>query len=301
MLDKIKMKNIRQIMLCLMSRRSATKAKIVEDTGLSTSTVSSCVNSLLKLDLLLADGMEDSDGGRRSRIYRFNRDYGNFIGLELRAGVIRGVVTDFEASPVKKILRPVGGEIFPVGEVIEILDRETAQKEKVLGIGICVSGRMDYKEQVIVSAPELKWQFVHLKEILERRYMIFTHLEHPANAAAIYEGAAGCARGGRDYLYIGEGAEDKAALVLDGCLCRGMENTAGNLSGVKVNAELLGFLGVSRLIAGYRTEDFKNRMCRAADGFGGEICCVRQSEEIYSLGAAAAAQCEWFESIYFML
>lgn len=301
MLDKIKIKNIRQIMLCLMGRSSATKACIGEDTGLSTSTVSSCVNSLLKLNLLLADGMEESYGGRRSTIYRLNKEYGSFIGLELQAGMIRGVVTDFEINTVKNILRPVEGEIFPIGEIMAVLDRETAEKGKILGIGICVSGQMSYRNQIILSAPELKWQFVHLKEILERRYMIFTHLEHPVNGAAIYEGTVGCARGGNNFLYIGEGMEGKAALVLDGSLCRGKDNMAGNLSGRQIRAEMLAFLGLDRLIVGYRTEDFRNRTCQAAEGFGGEILCTRQPEEIYALGAAAAAQCQWFESIYFML
>ena len=70
-------------MLCLMTRGRATKAELVADTGLSMSTVSSCINSLLKLTLLTTDGMEDSSGGRCSTIYSMKADYGCFIGLDV--------------------------------------------------------------------------------------------------------------------------------------------------------------------------------------------------------------------------
>ncbi len=121
MLDQIKIHNIKQIMLCLMARRCATKAEIVEDTGLSTSTVSSCVNSLLKLKLLVVNGMDDSSGGRRSTIYRVNSAYGCFIGLDLRPEGIQGVVTDCEAQILKRISFPLGGGTAPLHAIMELL------------------------------------------------------------------------------------------------------------------------------------------------------------------------------------
>lgn len=305
MLDQIKIHNIKQIMLCLMARRCATKAEIVEDTGLSTSTVSSCVNSLLKLKLLTVKGMDDSSGGRRSTIYRVNAGYGCFLGLDVRPDGIRGVVTDCEAQILKRIFVPLGGGTAPLHAITEILQQQTAQCKNVLGIGIGVAGTLDHEEQIIVSAPELGWRFVHLKEIVERQYMIFTHVEHQVNAGAIYEGMMGCAKGEKNYLYLGEAPGDKAALVLDGRLCRGADNAAGSLSGVPIcqvmRPELLHFLGVSRLVVGYETEAFKDEVCRGAAGFGGQVCCIPQSEDTYPTGLAAVTQREWFESIYFML
>lgn len=305
MLDQIKIHNIKQIMLCLMARRCATKAEIVEDTGLSTSTVSSCVNSLLKLKLLVVNGMDDSSGGRRSTIYRVNSAYGCFIGLDLRPEGIQGVVTDCEAQILKRISFQLDGGTAPLHAIMELLNAEIAHNKNVLGIGVGVAGKLDYEEQIIVSAPEFGWQFVHLKEIIERQYMVFTHLDHQINAGAIYEGMMGCARGEKHYLYISEAPGGKAALVLDGRLCRGADNATGDLCGTQELGPawlgLLHFLGISQLIVGYATEEFRNKVCESTKGFGGQVHYIRHSQDTYPVSMAAVTQREWFESIYFML
>lgn len=305
MLDQIKIKNIKKIMLCLMARRCATKAQIVEDTELSTSTVSACINSLLKLKLLVSDGMEDSSGGRRSTIYRLNRSYGCFIGLVLSPTRIDGVVADCEAKVIKQISCPMEKGAFTINVITDILREEIEQNSNILGIGIGIAAELDYKEQIVISAPELKWQFVHLKEIIERQYMIFTYVDHYINAAAICEGMIGKARGQKNYIYVGENSGGKIGLVLDGKLCRGVNNSMGEISEKQIMdllcPDALRFLGVSQLLVGYQSQAFKRKICTCAQGFSGEIVCVEQTKDTYPLGMAAVAQRQWFESIYFML
>ena len=78
MLDQLKIGNLTNILTCLFSEKRLTKAQLVRLTGLSNSTVSSAVNSLLKLKLLVGDGYGESIGGRllcrrnRLRKHRFN-------------------------------------------------------------------------------------------------------------------------------------------------------------------------------------------------------------------------------------
>lgn len=305
MLDQIKIKNIKKIMLCLMAHRCATKSQIVEDTELSTSTVSSCINSLLKLKLLVSDGMKDSSGGRRSTIYRLNHSYGCFIGLVLSPEKIDGVVVDCEVKVIKRISCPVEKDAFLINAVTEILEKEISETTNILGIGIGVSAEMDYKEQIVISAPKLKWQFVHLKEIIERQYMIFTYVDHPVNAAAVCEGMVGKARGQKNYIYIGENSGGKIALVLDGRVCRGAGNSMGEISEEQIVNLMcpgaLRFFGVSHLLVSYQSQAFKDRVCTRAQGFSGEIICIEQTKDTYPIGMAAVAQRQWFESIYFML
>ena len=106
-LDQMKRNNIKQIMLCLMTRGRATKAELVADTGLSMSTVSSCINSLLKLTLLTTDGMEDSSGGRRSTIYSMKPDYGCFIGLDVYSDKIVAIAQDCQAQLLSQTVFPI--------------------------------------------------------------------------------------------------------------------------------------------------------------------------------------------------
>ena len=305
MLDQIKIKNIKEIMLCLVACRCATKAKIAEDTQLSTSTVSSCINSLLKIKLLVTDGMEDSSGGRRSTIYRLNRSYGCYVGLVLSATAIEGAVVDCETNVLEHISRPVEEKTFLIHAITEVLGKVISEHSNVLGIGIGVSAELDYKEQIVISAPELGWQFVHLKEIIERQYMIFAYIDHPVNAAAIYEEMTGKAHGQKNYLYVGENSTGKTALVLDGHLCRGVGNSAGKLTGENLKKavcpDALQFLGVSQLLVNYKSKEFKDQIDTYAKGFTGKLVYVEQTENTYPTAMAAVAQRKWFESIYFML
>ncbi len=305
MLDKIKINNIKRIMLTLLRRKHATKTGIVTDTGLSNSTVSSCVNSLLELKLLVVDGMEDSAGGRRSSIYRINGAYGRFIGVDMRKDAMVVVVTDCENHVLSSTVYPFRADKPTINCLLEVLDTVLAQNENVLGIGIGLSGSLDHQEQVVISNPDYEWQFVHLKEIVERQYLIFTYIDHRVNGAAVSEGMVGSACEQENYLYIGENSGEKAALVLNSQLCRGVDNTTGQIPERELNrlmsSEMLNFLGVSSVLIGYRTEGFKDKLYQSISDFTGEIICIRQTNDTYPAGMAAITQREWFESIYFML
>ena len=97
----------------------------------------------------------------------------------------------------------------------------------------------------------------------------------------------------------------KAALVLDGRLCRGADNATGDLCCAQELGPawpgLLHFLGISQLIVGYETEEFRNKVCESTKGFGGKAHYIRHSQDTYPVSMAAVTQREWFESIYFML
>lgn len=303
-LDQMKRNNIKQIMLCLMTRGRATKAELVADTGLSMSTVSSCINSLLKLTLLTTDGMEDSSGGRRSTIYSMKPDYGCFVGLDVYSDKIIAIAQDCQANILaqKVFLIPVGEKTINI--LSEALEQLFTEHENVLGIGIGLSGRINSQDQIIVSAPDVGWEFVHLREIVERQFMTFTYVDHRINGTAVHQGMLNQLNR-NNYLYLGEGVDEKAALILDGRLCRGVDNTTGSLSmgsdGSTPWLMMLRFLGVSDLVIGYETDEFKEAFLNEIMDFNGEIHCVQQTETTHAVGIAVAAQREWFESIYFML
>ena len=303
-LDQMKRNNIKQIMLCLMTRGRATKAELVADTGLSMSTVSSCINSLLKLTLLVTDGMEDSSGGRRSTIYSMKPDYGCFIGLDVYPDKIVAIAQDCQANILaQKVFSIPAGE-KTINILSEAVGQLFSQNENVLGIGIGLSGRINSQDQIVVSSPDVGWEFVHLREIVERQFMTFTYVDHRINGTAVHQGMLNQLQR-NNYLYLSEGVDEKAALILDGRLCRGVDNTTGSLCRTADAAfpwlTMLRFLGVSDLVIGYETEKFKEAFLNEAAEFNGEIHCVQQTENTHAVGIAIAAQREWFESIYFML
>jgi len=305
MLDQMKIKNLTNILVCLFSRKYATKAELVRYTGLSNSTVSSAVNSLLKLGLLVCVGMRDSIGGRRSVIYRLNKEYGHFIGIDLNGGSADLVVTDCENNSVYKVTQKIERDTPVIHQLNALIERILVSFPKVLGIGIGLSGEIEFERQIVVQCGEFGWQHVPLKEIVERRFMIFTYIDHRVNGAAIREGLIGQAARMCNYLCIYESCEEKSALILNGNVCRGEKNRTGLMPLVSTfftAADMLfQFLDISKIFIGYCTEKFKIEAENAVSSFKERLYFFPEPESVFALGMAAAAEKEWFQSIYFRL
>lgn len=305
MLDQLKIKNLTNILVCLFSQQTATKAELVQLTGLSNSTVSSSVNSLLKLDLLACVGMEDSGGGRRSTIYRLNKSYGQFIGADMQDTELKIVVTDCENQLIDRQTYPIDSARPAIDQLTTAIEQMVAQYPKVLGIGIGLDAQIDHENQVVRHCDTFGWHHVHLKEILERHFMFFTYLDHRANGAAIREGLVGQAKGLKNYLCYYESAKRKAAVVLDGQICRGHRNCTGRVEDMaRFIASAQGFadfLDLSRVFIGYNTEDHKKYLMELAPALSDRIVCFPEADDTVAVGMATVAQKEWFQSIYFML
>ncbi len=305
MLDKMKIKNLTKIMVCILSKQVTTKADLVENTELSNSTVSSAVNSLIKLDLLEKAGFEESIGGRRSTIYKMNSSYAHFLGIGLYKNNIHFVITNFAGEFVESF----GIEIEPSASVIKILinaiEKVMGTYPKIIGIGIGLDAEINYKEQIIISCDAYNWKQVHLKEILERKFLTFIYIDHLANGVAYRERLFGYAKETENYLCYHESAQTKAALVLNNSICRGQENYTGKIDSIHEFFEhidiFIKFLDVSKIIIRYFTEEFKNMANQLAKEHQKTIICIEQMDNDVEIGMAISAQREWFKSVYFML
>lgn len=305
MLDQMKIKNLTNILVCLFSKKCATKAELVQNTGLSNSTVSSAVNSLLKLGLLICAGMQDSIGGRRSAIYRLNKDYGTFIGIDLDGESLTLAITGCENDIVDIYTKRTVSGTPLIHQLIALLEHTLLRFPNVLGIGIGLPAEIEFKEQVVIRCKKIGWEQVHLKEIIERRFMIFTYVDHRANGAALNEGLTGRAAEVSNYMSLYESSKEKATLVLNKKICRGEKNCTGIISSdtsfFAWLSSLLCFLDVSDIFIGYCTEKFQINVKKLLQNFNGRVVCFPESDYIIALGMAAAAEKEWFQSIYFRL
>ena len=302
MLDQLKIGNLTNILTCLFSEKRLTKAQLVRLTGLSNSTVSSAVNSLLKLKLLVGDGYGESIGGRRSEIYRLNKAYGRFIGVDMCANGFYVVVTDCENTVLTQFFDLYDNRVPKIHFLLGVLEKVIKQFPGVLGIGIGLAAHIDFSEQIVIDCPDVCWSQVHLKEIIERHFMIFTYIDHRVNAAAIREGLLGYAADIKNYLFFYENSPDKAALVLNGGICRGHTNYNGKWEdsyGLTGKVRLLSELfDVERIFIAYKTQAYKAQW---KNDLPQSVVCFEAKKNMCALGAAAVVQKEWFRSIYFML
>jgi len=305
MLDQLKIKNLTNILLCIFSNRSATKTDLVNETGLSNSTVSSSVNSLYKLNLLLHGGMEDSIGGRRSVIYKLNKDYGQFIGVDLYKDQLHIVVTDCQNTVLQVYQYLLTKDVSAINLLASGLEEILAAYPNVLGIGIGLDAQINAKEQIVVRSEYYNWHNVHLKEVIERQFQIFTYIDHRVNGAAVREGIFGNAYGLQDYMCIYESSKEKAALIQDKNICRGQYNYTGQMRNTDPSPEslssLISFFDIAAVCIGYLTPEYKEKWVQVSNCCASRVICCLEESNLIEKGMAAIAQKEWFQSIYFML
>lgn len=306
MLDQMKIQNLTNIMTCLLSLRSATKAELVQITGLSNSTVSDSINNLLKQELVVSIGMKKSMGGRRATIYRLNPFYGQFIGLDLTKHALEICITDCENKPLWIKTVPLNQKTPIINSLLQELVKCFTQFPKVLGIGIGLDGSIDIAEQVVIHSDDQHWNRVHLKEIIERQFLTYTAIDHRSNGATLEEGLLGNARNHANYLCLFESSQNKLGIVLNNDLCRGTDNMAGKLDSVETffeqAANYCNLFAPSKVVIRYKTDAFKKNAGNLVEMLGKELTVTAPEEEAgMAKGMALLAQKGWFKSIYFFI
>lgn len=307
MLNQLKITNIKRILTQLLADQKATKQDLVQKTGLSNTTVSDSINSMLRLGLVLADGSEASIGGRRSAIYTMNHAYGQFIGLELHRGHAVFAVTDpLGALLAHRRLECAAGEL-PIHFVFRALEAACAlpAAQNPLAIGIGLQGAIDYGEQIVLDSQPLGWQNVHLKEIIERRLYIPTFIDHGANGQLPLERFA-CGPGTPDNLMVlCEAFPCKAGVCMAGEILRGQRNLCGSVdsfdAALDAAPDMARCWDVARLVVKTRTPGAAKRAGALQRAHPQLVRALPLSEEDPARGMALLAETLWFESIYFML
>ena len=101
---------------------------------------------------------------------------------------------------------------------------------------ILVPGRLDYKREVVLQAPNLSsLDHFALKAALEESFCLPVLLENDANAAAVGEMWLGAARGARNIVCLTLGTGVGSGIILEGKLWRGTEGSAGELGHATVD------------------------------------------------------------------
>lgn len=308
MFSKLKIQNIKNIMLQLLADGTATKQGIVQKTGLSNTTVSDAINSMLRLGCVFADGAEDSIGGRRSAIYKINNYYGQFLGIEMRYNGLyilwcdacghkigERFITKMEQEPPIRLLYRAIETVLALPEV-----------SNPLAIGIGLEGAMDHENQIVIESQMLSWQNVHLKEIIERQFYIPTYIDSAINGQIGFQRFIKQLDKSSNILIISESFHYKVAICLDGTICRGTTNVCGTIptfgDALTYILPMAESLDIERLLIGYQSPQYEEEIKNLFDTNGRvqiQACLVKDGD--LAQGMALMAETWWFESIYFLL
>jgi glucokinase-like ROK family protein len=242
--DQILVKQINKaiVLNTIYKKKPISRAEIAKATGLNKSTVSALVDELLAEGLILETGIGESQGGRKPVNLSINKEVGNIIGIDLGVNYILSVLTNFAGEIIweKRISLKKTNDtsLLRVNDLLQLVE-ETIHNAPpsargIIGIGIGVPGIVNYEQGHILSAPNLCWTNVNLKEIVETRFQVPVFIDNEANAGAIGEKWFGSGKKATDLLYVSAGTGIGAGIVINNELYRGSQGLAGEIGHMTV-------------------------------------------------------------------
>lgn len=171
-------------------------ADLAKITGMRPSTIMSILRNLEKKGLIFKSGTGASSvqGGRKPTLWEICGNYGYIIGMQIELNEVHGVLIDLNSRILARSSMPVEGVltledlqsyIFRV--VDSLVTPQKISRKNLLGMGIGISGLVDYRSGTIVRTALMGEHPVLLKAALEQHYDFPIHIENDANAAAMCE------------------------------------------------------------------------------------------------------------------
>ncbi|MCE5285994.1 MAG: ROK family protein [Pelosinus sp.] len=245
--DQLLVKQINKTLVLntVYQKRPVSRAEIAKITGLNKSTVSALVDELLTEGLIIETGIGESQGGRKPVQLSINAGVGSIIGLDLGVNYILSILTDFAGKilwekriTVKPDERFSEERIDIICELLqETINYAPSSPRGIIGIGIGVPGIVNFDRGTILSAPNLNWKNVNLKNIIEEKFHLPVILDNEANAGAIGEKWFGCCKKATDLIYVSAGRGIGAGIILNDELYRGARGIAGEIGHMTVECQ----------------------------------------------------------------
>ncbi|TFJ93090.1 ROK family transcriptional regulator [Lentibacillus salicampi] len=238
--NTIKNGNKTLVLETIMNHSPISRASIADKTGLNKGTVSSQVSELLDEDLIYEQGPGKSSGGRKPVILLFNEVAGYSIGIDIGVNYIFGILTDLKGNICQEKSLTFNKLSFDEikEKLFEIVDclitSAPSSTYGIVGIGIGVPGATNKNGKVLL-APNLGWQNIDLKTIVENRYDCPVIIENEANAGAYGEKKFGT--GVDDIIYVSIGVGIGVGLILNGDLYQGNDGFSGEMGHMTIQAD----------------------------------------------------------------
>ncbi|HVI46976.1 MAG TPA: ROK family transcriptional regulator [Chitinophaga sp.] len=227
------------------SSGNTTIGDMCKEFNLSAPKVTTLLNDLIRDGLVKEYGKVESTGGRKPSLYGLVPDSAFFIGVDIKQHHLNLGLSDLH----KNLAHVKEGVAYKLDNSRESLDelclhikqfiRELpVTKEKILGIGINLSGRINY-------ATGYSYSFFHfddepLSKVLEGRLGIKVFLENDSRAMAYGEFNSDAVHGERNVLFLNLDYGIGMGVLIDGQLYYGKSGYSGEVGHIPLfNNEII--------------------------------------------------------------
>lgn len=218
-----------------------SRTLLAEATQLSPSVITNVSQELLGLGLLheMPVMREKERRGRPSILLTVNATHAYFVGVCITETPPLVVLVDTRGNVVgqHEITAPDKPEDVATSiqsGMIRLLRSKNIALKQVRGIGIALSGFVDFNKGICIYSAALSWNNVPLADIVSQATGIPTHIDNDANAVAIGERLFGMAREFKNFTILTLGRNIGCAHYIDGRLYRGHDGGAGEIGHITI-------------------------------------------------------------------
>lgn len=239
----VKQLNRSIVLNCIRRSSPVSRSSVSRLTGLNKSTVSALTAELVAEQQIVELGTGHSTGGRRPQLLSFNAQVGLALGIEVDVTAIRGAVCDLSGRRLAtyEVSMPVDNRVDDTVDALLSVARYLIEQAPptplgILGVGVGVPGIVDTAQGTVLLAPNLGWQDLQLRSLLEKSLGLPVYLENEAKAAALGEKWFGAGGEAANLVYVSLGMGIGAGVILNGQLFRGSHGLAGEVGHTVVEA-----------------------------------------------------------------
>ncbi len=244
--DRFLIRSINQSVLLNLIRANGpiSRPQLATLSGLSQVTVIKITNALIDRHLILEKDYAESTGGRRAGLLEINPEGGFAVGLIPQQYSLTAVILNLNSDLVYSqqwniTLRdnyPQAIDLF-VQCIEELFSNSGIPREKIIGVGLGMSGLIDAERGYCIDSWIMNWQNVEISRPLEARLGIPVFLDNDVNCLAIYEKLFGQGQPYHHFLVVAIGGGVGLGIVVNGDLYRGAFGGAGEFGHTAVATE----------------------------------------------------------------
>lgn len=212
----------------------ATIAELCKEMDLSIPTVTKLVGELQEDGYILDFGKQETSGGRKPNIYGLNPVSGYFVGVDIYADKLNFAAVDFKGEKlcieenIPYTLENTPAALDTLCQLInQFIDNLPVPREKVLAVGINISGRV--RPMSGYSYSIFYFEEKPLSQILEEKIRIKTYIENDTRAMLYGEYMQGVVKGEKNILFINMSWGLGLAILINGELYYGKSGFSGEL------------------------------------------------------------------------
>jgi predicted NBD/HSP70 family sugar kinase len=172
-------------------RQPISRVEIGKLTGLRPGTISSIENRLIKKGVIFEGAEGPSSGGRKPTYLNINAEAAYVLAIDIGVRDTAYAVSDFNGRILKQ------KNVITEGEPREFIDRLASEigrliktdysRVKFAGVGVSVPGLIRRDTGEVAVSPNLGWNGLPIRSLLEKKLKLPVHVENDANAAAFSE------------------------------------------------------------------------------------------------------------------